>query len=264
MDFSGTFLAQRDIDALAVPKNKLEPTYSDSYKAWRDNREDEAARDGLLRAVSPFIDKTVQSIPGADANYLKIRGKVLAMNAMGKYDPEQSSLETYLTHQLMPLRRTARQQMNVLGLPDRMLMASQQLDGAEVELTDELGRMPTTQELSDRMQISAKQIERIRRMAHARNTGTFLTPDEEGTVGGGSEVVGRLPDAYRHQYVMSALEKDPKSLLIYEHDQQLHGRPKLSTNELAEKLGLSPGAISQRRQRIGEVSNNAEREIYGA
>jgi len=194
---------------------------------------------------------------------MKLQGKILAMKAMDRYDPEQSSLETYLTHQLMPLRRTARQQMNVLGIPDRLLMASQQLESAEIELQDELGRMPTTAELADRMCISTKQIERIRQTTHARNTGSYLMPEEEGTVGGNMEVARHLPIEYKHQYVLSALRNVPKSALIYEIDNGLNGRQRLSVTELANKLGLSPGAVSQRRNRITEIVNNAEKDIYG-
>ena len=46
-------------------------------------------------------------------------------------------------------------------------------------------------------------------------------------------------------------------------DHGLHGRRALSTGALARKLGLSPGAISQRRNKISEIVNNAEKTIYG-
>ena len=256
------FLSRGDLDSFSTPKNRLEPQYAEVYGAWKTSNDDQT-REKLLSALSPFIAKNVRGIPSGDPNYLSIQGKILAMKAMEKYDPEQSALETYLNHQLMPLRRTSRQQMNMLGLPDRLLLASRDVDNAEVELGDELGRIPTTAELADRLSISTKQIERIRRMAHARNTGSQLTPDEEGQTGGSEAVMRQLPDEYRHMFVLSALRNDPKSALIYEHDQQLHGRQPLSTVLLAEKLGLSPGAISQRRNRIDVIRNNAEKEIYG-
>ncbi len=256
------FLSRADLDSFSVPENRLEPRYAEVYGAWKADDSDES-RENLLAAISPFIEQNVRGIPGGDPNYLSIRGKILAMDALGKYDPQQSALETYLNHQLMPLRRTARQQMNVLGLPDRLLLAGRELENAELELSDELGRMPTTPELADRVRMSAKQIERVRRTTHARNTGRALTPDEEGQMGTSQAVTRKLPDEYRHLFVLSALRNDPKSALIYKHDQQLHRRPPLSTAELAQKLGLSPGAISQRRNRIDVIRNNAEREIYG-
>jgi len=256
------FLSRGDLDSFGVPANRLEPDYSAAYRSWKEH-DTEDTRDSLLTALAPAIERNVRGIPGGDPNYLRIRAKILAMNAMGKYDPAKSSLDTYLNHQLMPLRRTARQQMNVLGLPDRVLMATRQLESAETELADELGRLPTTAELADKLSLSPKQIERIRRTTHARNSGRSLTQNEEGQVGDAEAVTRHLPDEYRHQYVLSALRNDPKSALIYEHDERLHGREPLSTAALAEKLGLSPGAVSQRRNRIDVIRNNAEREIYG-
>ena len=262
MRLGNVFLSRMDVDSLSAVPNRLEPEFADVYQAWK-TKDDETTRDRLLAVMTPAIEQTVRDIPGADPNYMTIRGKILAMNAMSKYDPTRSSLNTFLTYQLLPLRRTARQQMNILGLPDRLLLNAQQLESTEVELQDELGRMPTTGELSDRLGVSMKQIERIRASSHARNSGSDLTADEEGDISGPGEVTRRLPDIYRHQYVLSALRNDPKSALIYECDQSLHGRRPLSTAELARRLGLSPGAISQRRNRIAEIANNAEREIYG-
>ena len=263
MGFGNVFLSREDVDSLSAKPNHLESEFADVYGAWQE-KDDDHSRERLLSAISPVIERTVRGMSGTDPNYMTIRGKILAMNAMKKYDPTQSSMATFLTHQLMPLRRTARQQLNVLSLPDRWLMAAQQLENTEVELQDELGRIPTTQELSDQLRISTKQIEKIRRSAHARNTGSYLTPDEEGTAGSSGEIKRSLPDIYRHQYVLSALANDPKSALIYEHDQSLNGRNPASTAELASKLKLSPGAVSQRRNRIAEIANRAEKEIYGS
>ncbi len=261
-DLNNIFLSRADLNSLAEPVSRLEPAYKPVYDAWKQSDTDES-RNAVLHAMTPLIDRTVKSVAGSDPNYMRIRAKLLVLNSLPKYDPKHSALETYMTHQLMPLRRTARQQMNILGLPDRMLVAATQLDGAELELSDELGRPPTTLELSDKMHISPKQIERLRRMTHARNTGSYAVADEEGQVGGAGAVSRNLSEQYRHQFVLSALQRDPKSALIYEHDNGLHGRAAISTADLAKKLGLSAGAISQRRNKIAEVVNNAEREIYG-
>ena len=216
-----------------------------------------------MTSLSPLIDRTVRNIGGSDPNYMRLRAKLLVLHSLPRYEPKGSSLETYMTHQLMPLRRAARQRMNVLGIPDRMLMAASQLESAEAELADSLGRNPTTSELSDKLHVSVRQIERIRRSSHARNTGSYAVAGEDGDMAGAPAVVQGLSEKYRHQYVLSALVNDPKSALIYEYDHGLHGRRALSTDALARKLGLSPGAISQRRNKISEIVNNAEKTIYG-
>ena len=261
-DFGNIFLSRPDIDSLSAPKHMLEPQYQSVYDSWKQQDNDDT-RNAVLKAMSPLLDRTVNSIGGADKNYLRIQAKVLLLNSLAKYDPKSSALETYMTHQLMPLRRMARQQTNILGLPERMVLAASQLESAETEMADDLGRAPTTAELSDKLHISQKQIERIRRLAFAHNSGYYATANEEGEVSQSPAVARSLPDEYKHQFVLSALKNDPKSALIYEYDNAIGGRLPISTAELAKKLGLTAGAISQRRNRIGEIVNNAERAIYG-
>jgi DNA-directed RNA polymerase specialized sigma subunit len=261
--FRDIFLSADDVNALSksTPKSFLESQYEPAYTAWKKNQSD-TNREALLRAVSPIIASNVNLVGNADKNYLTIQGKILAMKAMQNYDPSVASLSTYLSGQLYPLRRYARQQMNVLGVPERIMMATQQLEGAEVELEGILGRVPTTDELADHMKMSAKQIERIRKASHARNTGRYDTPDEEGNTQ--SPAVRRtLPEKYLHDYVLSALENDPVSQFIYENDVGLNGRSTLSNNDLASKLRISASAVSQRRTKILRIINKAQDRIYG-
>lgn len=261
MSLGDVFLSRENLDELNRPKNRIEPEFEPVFNSWREKRDPDTT-DQLLTAITPVIQQNVRTVGGADPLYMGIQGKLLAMRAMEKYDPARSSVATYLNRQLMPLRRTARKQVNILTIPDRVLIAAQQMEGAETELEDELGRAPTTTELADRMHISTKQIERIRRMSHARNTGSLAVPTEEG--GSNNPAVRRtLKDEYRHEYVMSALHNDPISQFIYECDNQLNGRRPLPVDKLAQKVGLTAGAVSQRRNKIGQIASGAERAIYG-
>ena len=260
--FQNVFLTGSELDSLTQPKPKhfLEPQYEPAFTAWSADRSD-ANREALLQAISPVIANNVALVGNADKNYLTIQGKILAMKAMERYDPQKASIATYLSKQLYPLRRYARQQMNVLGMPERLMMASQRLESAELELEDNLGRSPTTDELADHMGLSVKQIERIRRGSHARNTGSYDTPDEEGNIS--SPAIRRsLPQKYLHEYVLSALDSDPVSRTIYENDVGLYGRTTLSNQDLASKLRLTPGAVSQHRKKILEMVNKAQQMIY--
>jgi len=61
--------------------------------------------------------------------------------------------------------------------------------------------------------------------------------------------------------VLSAFENDPISRFIYENDNELHGRKMLPNKDLAAKLKISAGAVSQRRKKILEVLNKAADRI---
>jgi RNA polymerase sigma-B factor len=259
--FKNVFLTADDLKSVAdtKPKTFLEPQHQAAYTSWREDNSDKN-RAALLQSISPLIDYHVSTIGNADKNYLTIQGKILAMRAMEKYDPTKASLSTYLSGQLIPLRRYARQSMNILSVPERVMLASQQLEGAEVELEDTLGRSPTTDELADHLGMSTRQIEKIRRTNHAQNTGAYNTPSEDGSMR--SPAVKRsISQKYVHDFVLSALDADPISKFIYENDNGLHGRKILTNQELAAKLRLSPGAVSQRRKRILEILNKAQDRI---
>jgi DNA-directed RNA polymerase specialized sigma subunit len=260
--FKNIFVNRDDLKSLDQPKNLIEDRLAEPYKAWKSKPQDEDAREQFLEAISPIVDSNISRIPGTDKNQLTIQGKLLAMSAMNRYDPTRGSIATYLDRQLMSLGRESRKQVNVLSIPDRLMTSSQMLDGAEMELEDELGRPPTTTELADKMRISIKQIERLRNLGHERNTGSYSTPEEDEDVHLPG-VIQTINPQYRHDFVLSSLANDPISQFIYEHDNGLHGKRKISTEKLASRLKLSPGAISQRRNKISAISNNAEKLIYG-
>jgi hypothetical protein len=242
---------------------KLEPEYQSVYHEWKKKNNAET-REKFLAAIDPVLNQTAESFSGSDRDFLKLRGKILALNSLEKYDPKQTSLRTYLSWQLRPLQRDARQQTNILGIPERTAMAVGNLQSAETELEDILGRLPTTEELADHTKLSPKAIEKIRKSARIGNTGNYLQESEEGVMGGLPGVTRRLPDIYKQHYVFSALKHDPVLTLIYEYDRGLHGRKPLKTEALALKLKLSPGSISQKRSKLRELEETAERMIYGS
>jgi DNA-directed RNA polymerase specialized sigma subunit len=254
------FLTQDQIQSFSQPKNRLEPEYEPAFQKWKEHPDDQAAIDEMLKTLHPLIDRHVSAIPGGNQAYLRTQGKILALKSLSRYDPSRASLATYMSQQLMPLRRTSRQQMNLLGVPDRMMLLSGRVRQTETEFEDKHGRLPTMQELADKLHVSRKQIMRLNQSGHAHNTGSYAVPDEEGGVNT-PEVRRKLNDEYVDQYVLSGL--DDISATIYKHDNALYGKRRISTEALARKLHLSAGAISQRRNKISQLANTAERAIYG-
>jgi DNA-directed RNA polymerase specialized sigma subunit len=261
-EYENVFLSRDSLTALDEPTNRLEPKYQDVYNRWKTQGTQQDT-DDLLEAITPVIQSIVHSMPGTDSRYLETQGKIVAMKAMKNYDPKKSSINTYLSQNLQSLRRKSRSQMNILGIPDRLLTSSMQYDDAEVTLEEELGRPPTTQELADKMKISAKQIERIRELKYPLNSGALASQSADSESSGMPQVERRLPVVYRHEYVLSALQDNPIGQVIYEMDNGLHKRKPMGIVEMAKELKVSPSLISRQRNAISEISNRAEKEIYG-
>jgi DNA-directed RNA polymerase specialized sigma subunit len=264
MAFDNVFLTREDIASLQPEsKDRLESKYKDVYQRWKDDANQDNT-DAMLQAITPVVRTAVYGMGGTgDRNYLEMQGKILAMRSLKNYDSQKSSIDTYLTQNLQSLRRKSRQQMNILGTPDRLLTLQGRIGETESELEESLGRMPTTRELADKLGVSLKQIERARALQYAPNSGSFGNEGAEGESYSSPAVERRLPDVYRHEYVMSALHDDPISQVIYEMDNSLHGRQPMGIVEMAKQLKVSPSYISRSRNRLSELANRAEKEIYG-
>jgi transcriptional regulator with XRE-family HTH domain len=130
-------------------------------------------------------------------------------------------------------------------------------------LTDKYNREPTDQEIADYMKVSKKHIGKIRNSSNAVNTGSFSREDAEGSesmVNPGVES-GALPKDLLDMYVLSGIEGDPIAQSIYEYDNSLNGKKPIGVVELAKKLNVSPGTISNKRKSINELSFNAEKVL---
>lgn len=226
----------------------LEKNYEPHYTAWKANPTPENAGN-LLRAVDPIIDKAMKSYArgSKDSPTLRSKAKQITLNAFNNYDPTKSKLQTYLYYQLQSLQRATAKEERIISAPEQILLDSKHLYDSSNELKDSLGRDPSDSELADHVGLSLKRIKYIRRLKQAVPESTFTTQR-------GSEdemfdpAVQMHDDSGWREFVYHDL--DPTNQIIMEHLLGMHGKAKLPTKLIAQKLGVSPGAISQRSASI--------------
>lgn len=235
-----------------LPKiGQLEDSYTEPYQAWR-NRPDPQTAGALLKAVTPDIDRGIVAHVGQDNPLLRSRARQLTLKAFQTYDPGKARLGTHIVNQLQGLKRISRQQSQVLSVPERIYLDQTHLHRQETELTDRLGREPTTQELADYSGISSRRIAKVRAYKQPLAEGSLmpLHPEED--------VADYLP-AIRsdNQSIMEIVygDLDPINQTILEHSLGLHGRRVLSNKELAAQLRMTPGAVTQRKANIQRMLN---------
>lgn len=264
MVFTGSILNEmskqaaprRALTPVTLPDSRLETEYQAPYTTWKE-APTPTNTGALVRAVKPVIDKGIRSYGGGDKNNSPIiRGKAkqIVMDSFEKYDPQKAKLQTHLLEQLKGLQRYKGQQQNIISMPERVVLDRQQLDESTKELEDWLGREPSDKELADKTGLSLKRIKYIRQAQNPLAEGTYTGWKEQ------SENAPLLPPVEQQDndawvnfvYHHLADVKNSSLPVVMEYTLGLHGKPKLSTAQLAQKLGVSPGRVAQYRAQIQE------------
>lgn len=226
---------------------KLEPNYQEAYDSWK-TKPDKASTGHLLRTIQPSIDRAIQAHVGAPHPLIQSRARSIVLKSLPKYDASKSALNTYVMNQLYSLRRANRQQTQVVSMPERWAHEAGTLASAEANLGELLGREPTTAELADHSGVSLRRIARLR---------SFNQPLAEGQLeaaagSGNTSFDPRVRDSSEDNRWADVIYMDltPTDQKIMEHTLGMYGKPVLQNQQIANMLGLSAGAVSQRKAKI--------------
>lgn len=233
-------------------ESRLEPEYADLYGAWK-TKTTPATTNALLQGLQPAMESTIRTHIG-DVNPLSIsRARQMTVKALPQYDPASASMRTFLFSQLQGLKRWNSRQGQAVSIPERMALQRQAVARYEKEMEHELGRAPTDQEIADQYAIPLRRLAKIRANAPAVAEST-LTRDT-GQIFGGLRTPGATADPWQ-DYVYDQLS--PTDQLIMQWTLGYNGHRKRSNQEIAAKLRLTPGAISQRKARIQAMLDERE------
>lgn len=249
-------------DGSGSDDNRLEAGTADVFNAWKAN-DTPQTRGALLTHVKPIINTAVFSY-GGDKNNPGVQGraKLMALKAFHSYDPSRGTMKTHLLSQLRGLQRVAAQSNQIISMPERVALDRQHLREAEERLRDTLGREPSDMDVASHTGLSLKRIGYIRQAATGMNTGSIL--DAEGEV---HSPASAIPGAHSHDDAWADMvyhDLGDIDRTIMEYTLGLRGAKPLSNTELAMRLGLSQGAISQRKAKIQTMlDSRSEMDPFG-
>jgi DNA-directed RNA polymerase specialized sigma subunit len=251
---SKNLLAFKDPSIPPIGGPNLEPDYETHYQTWKDDPGPHTMGP-LLKAVNPVIDSALKSYGGfsSASPTLRTRAQLLAADAIKSYDPQRAKLRTHLMTNLQGLRRYAAREGQVVRVPERVGIDLHRLKNSEAELRDQFNREPSMAELADHSGLSRRRIQHVRRagglgMTESQTHGV----GEDGDINThGPAVVSTDGDRVWHEFVYGDL--DPVDQKIMEHSLGLFDQPVLPKKLIARKLGISPGAVSQRSARIQKL-----------
>lgn len=222
------------------------------YPQWKQKATPEVNTQ-MVKTLQPIIDTAVNSYAGMNASpTIRNKAKMMALKALNTYDPKRGTVKTHLLSQLQSLRRAAAQEQNIIGIPEQVGLDFQRLSAAENELRDRLSRDPTDDEVADMTGLSTKRIKKIRAFNQPVSEGmtAVQTSNEDAA---NTDVASTLPnytkatDAWL-DFVYGDLS--PTDKLIMDLTLGRNGRRKTSTQDIAQRLNISPGAVSQRAAKI--------------
>lgn len=229
--------------------NFLEPEFEKPYGEWK-TKPTPVSTGALVRQMQPAIDRGISAFVGAGevSPVLRSQAKQLAINALNTYNPAKAKLTTHVINHMQGLRRVNRQQQDIMHVPERVSLDQAFVARAESDLEEQLGRPPTIYELSDHAKLSPQRIKNIRSYKRPMQEGRLLAMSEN------EESSGYMPsvDHSDMNVVTKAVydDLDPVGQNIMDWTLGLHGRNPMSNQQIAAKLKLTPGAVSQRKALI--------------
>ena len=233
------------------PITGVSQDFDDLYKNWKTAKTPEN-NTKILGALQPVIDTAVSSYGGQTPTpTLRSRAKIMAIKALDSYDPKRGNVRTHLLSQLQSLRRLSAQEQNIIRIPEQVGLDFQNLSRATAELSDELGREPTDDELANHTNLSKLRIRKIRNFNQPIAEGTTSQILDENSSGG--DVASSLPGDNRAADAWADFvhgDLGPTDQLIMDWTLGRNGKRRASTQEIAKRLGVTPGAVSQRAAKI--------------
>jgi len=196
------------------------------------------------RTVSPVITELRRVVAGRASDFGS-RGIEVpqaeymrsGLKALRKYDPKRGvRASTFVISSLREAHRPLLQHATPLRVPEARLQHVGKVRRAERELSDELGRPPTSDEVSKRSRISSKEVRLIQKEVKP----VHITSQEQVPY---ADRASKLKEVWA--LLKPELSGSEKS--VYE---MLDKSPDLKNTQIARRLGISQSQVSRYRQRL--------------
>jgi hypothetical protein len=224
--------------------------HDEAFTRWQAKPTPERLR-GVLTTLQPVIDQAVAQYAGQHASpTVSQRARLLAAKAVQGWQPTGgANLKTHVFRQLQAIQRLAPSVSDPFAPSERFRQHQNEIHNATNIAQTQLGREPTDEELATATGLPLKRVIRVRTRMRARlPASAYEEPDEEfetkpDIIGGERTDADDWADAVYH-------DLGERDRMIFMHRTGYRGAEKLSNQQLAQRLGVSPGLVSQRAARI--------------
>lgn len=223
---------------------KARESIANFYEEWKKNPGQDNTRN-LLNSLEPQISSALKAFAPGMEEGMRLKAQTMALGAAKTFDPSRGMhLKSYVFQQLQPLQREYGKRINVVQLPERHILERKALSQAEDDFISKRGRPPSTAELAEFTSIP------VARITTVRQHGTPVAESSQVYKDTGDSAVNIQPDPQRIWADFVYADLDPTDQRIYEMCTGHGGVKILPKKEIAEKIGISAPAVSQRINRI--------------
>jgi len=225
------------------------------YAAWKTQQTPQMGSK-LLRSLEPAIGDAVQRWTGSRDAVAMSKARSLVIDSLPRYNPDKSKMSTFVNAQLQPLQRWRARKNIGIKVPTADVQQMSWVQKTRDSFEDEYGRSPSSQELADRSGIPISKLNRLQQhkypviaeRAIPNEDGEDLFMEDAG--------VSNSQDLWSKTIYHSL---NPVDQFIFEHSMGLYGAAVLSNTEIARRLKLTPGAISQRKSKLQTLLDSGDK-----
>jgi RNA polymerase primary sigma factor len=229
---------------------------------------DEKARERMIQANLRLVVKIAQDYASYGLPLLDLisEGNIGLMKAVDRYDPNRGTkFSTYAAWWIKQgIKRALANQSKTIRLPVHMVDRLARMRRLSMQLTEELGREPTDEELAEELQLPLKKVKMLHRVSmRPASLNAILGPDEDGAELGELVADEKAPDpvailtdralrgSLRH--ILHVLDERERTILSMRFPMD-DSQKELTLEEVGKKLKVT-------RERIRQLQNQALRKL---
>ena len=248
--------SKKDADALAqltTPSSApaRPTTLEDKVLDWQKTN-DKAMASDILKELKPTISSAINSYAQGMEKEVAIPAAKLTLESLKNYKPGMgTSPSTYVFYRLKRLNRNASGRSSIIKYPEKKMAESKAVRDFMARFEDDNGREPSISEIADGTGMSERKVSGLMDTNMILSESSTVADDSFETTLGKKDVTDK--DYYYYVY----RSVGPVDQKIMEWSSGFNGKPVLSNHEVANRLHISPAAVSQRRNKIYEKLSEA-------
>jgi DNA-directed RNA polymerase specialized sigma subunit len=223
-----------------------------AYAAYLNDPNPDRLND-VVEHLTPVINYNLSTINASSNNLIKNKAKIFAAQAVKKFDPASgASLPTWVSGQLMQLKRYNREVNQPVKVPERVQLDAYTLSRAEKEFYDKHNREPDVEELADYSKIPRKRIEKVRR--------SFRAMPSQGAIGEGFTQTETDFGAEALDYAYKDADRIDRKIIEMKTGYGGRYEP-MPPNKISAMLGLTPSQLTRRSIKLSLRIQDIEKNL---